>query len=150
MKSTIQVAAFLKRNYPEYSSLDRASFLPWLEFYIENKRCGVVTNQGRIVGVGLFRTMHNLDEWFQPFHQNDFGNYLFVDCVVAKSKEAMKALWNLVWHLSGPRAYIAFQRFKYGHDLRVYPFSRFHNHMTRSFYGRRRNSSPSTGATAAA
>jgi hypothetical protein len=94
--------------------------------------------------------MHDLNRWHESYHHEDSGKYIFVDCVVALSKESMKSLWNLLWHLSGPRAFISFQRYKYGHDLRVYPFFRFHKHMTRSFYGRRRNSSPSTRAATAA
>lgn len=100
MSDLIQTAAFLKRHLKAIQRMGcsrhaRENLLMWLAHHDAKKHICRIENNGKIMAVGIARSIEMIGDDRFPFNESSTGKILYVDQVAAKENLAFKML--LVW-----------------------------------------------------
>ena len=98
----------------------------WLEWCVWHGHCGLAMNKGQLVGVGIGRPIHHINDADRYYSVDYQGPLLWIDLVASTNPVGMKTVWQMALDRFGERQWVAFYRFKEQlKKAHVYDFERF-------------------------
>jgi len=96
-----------------------------LQWYMNNKLCGIATEDGEIKGVACVRFLKQTEDGLEPYKHDPDGQITWVELVVSEAGGAVASLFRLLWDRYGKRPYVAYQRGLKNGRIRTYPVKMF-------------------------
>lgn len=96
-----------------------------LQWYMNNKLCGVITEDGRIMGLACVRFVRQAEDGLVPYKNDPDGNITWVELVVSEAGGSIASLFRLLWDRYGKRPLVAYQRGLKNGKIRTYPIRLF-------------------------
>ena len=123
-KHTISVAAFIKRHWEGAKEWHRDSLLPWVQWYVNNKRSFVVADGEKIQAVALTRFVNTVHEAEEEYCDTN-GNVVHCDLAVSRHSLGMKGVFTLMILQHGKgREFLSWTRNKYNNRISIQPMAR--------------------------
>lgn len=98
-----------------------------IQWYMNNRLCGVAGSEGRILGVALIRFLRNPDDGDKPYMHEPDGNWNWVELVVADAGVAISSLFDLLFSTYGKKPFVAFRRgLRKNGEIKKYTIEMFH------------------------
>jgi hypothetical protein len=125
------MAAFLKRNCKRIKATSsgkrgRENLLMWLAWHSARyNACAIQDEKGKLVAVGVARTITDVVDARFPFKNDESGKLLYVEQVAATSNEGFKALLKYVQKRWSHCDKIMFHRSKNGSSNNIYSMQDF-------------------------
>jgi hypothetical protein len=91
---TVSIAAFVKRHYPAFQSMDRDKLMGFLQWFVDRGALACAVQRGRIVAIGMVRPVASEAEAEQPYVWNPWGACLFCELAVSIHRRGMEAVWG--------------------------------------------------------
>lgn len=135
MKTPIQIAAFIKRHWPACRLTPRDILVSWVEWYVNDGRCGVVLFRGKIIGVGLVRLLEEKKQQVNEYAHFEGGEIAWIELVVCKQRRAMQALWGLMLGRCKGVTQVGWKRRKYTARMRLLPLESVSPKLLGGAYG---------------
>lgn len=126
-----EIAALVRERVPTVLGWPAERLEEWIAWYATRDLLGLVTREGRIVGVGMARPVRP-GQGERHYAMDWQGDTVWIDCAVATDRAATRDLWFLLVHRFGPRTWVGYHRAKHGGRKRREPFDRFINRFFRS------------------
>ncbi len=120
--NTLGIAAYIKRHWKPARKWDRSQLVPWVDWFLSDNRLGVIQHDGRVIGVGLARTLSTEDEHNNMYAHKEDGPIAWVDLVITQDPKVSQLLWRLMVKRFGAKQVLGFQR-----DMKCSSKPRFHN-----------------------
>ena len=96
-----------------------------LQWYMNNKLCGIATENGEIRGVACVRFLEQAEDGLVPYKHEPNGRVTWVELVVADKGVAIASLFNLLWDKYGRRPLVAYRRGLKNGKTRTYSITMF-------------------------
>ena len=119
-----ELSALILAEIPEVRAWPEGRLRQWLAWYATRDLLGIVTRDGRIVGVGCARPVKPGQEE-RDYAMEWQGDTVWIDLAVATDRAATRDLWFLLTHRFGPREWIGYSRAKRGGRSCRQPFDTF-------------------------
>ena len=114
-KSTIQAAAFIKRNWKGCKTWSREGLLRWVQWFADSGRLIAMREGGKIVGVALFRFIDSEKDIRASEYTDTGGDICYIALCVSKAKRVIRALYTILWNAGlSSRKLVCWARDKYG------------------------------------
>lgn len=106
--SAREVAEWVAPRMEGWEDVDHCTKV--IQWYMNNRMCGVAGSCGKIMGVALIRFLGKPEDSSDPYRHEPDGQWNWVDLVVADISEAVASLLDLLFLTYGRRPYVAFRR----------------------------------------
>ena len=124
MITILKVAAFLRRHHEPCRRWPKPNLLAWLRWIWALDAVAVVTEHGRLTGVGIARPVNAIEDGRDFYQWHPHGTILWVDLAAALNPQATALLLKQARERWGERAFVAFHRRKWARHL-VMPWRNF-------------------------
>jgi hypothetical protein len=113
-KSTIQAAAFIKRNWKGCKSWKKDRLLGWVQWFASHGRMIGIREGGKIAGVALFRFVDYEKDIATSEYTDTDGDICYIALCVSKAKRIIRALYTILWNAGlSSRRLVCWARDKY-------------------------------------
>lgn len=97
-KSTIEAAAFIKRNWKGCKTWKKDGLLSFVQWFANHSRMLAIREGGRIKSVLLFRLVDKADDVTESDFGDTGGALCYISLCVSKGKKFLDAMYPMLWY----------------------------------------------------
>jgi len=129
-RTTRYISAFLRRYWSQCQAWPDENLNAWVQWFVNNDRCLMVTDRRRILSVTLFRCVHKAEQVMDPYLDTG-GPVAYIDLTVARETRGMKACYNLLRDKVGKFVtHICWIRAKHGNRFSIVTLNSAARHLS--------------------
>ena len=102
-RMTHYMAAFLRRKWKNCKAWPNASLLAWVQWFVDNNRYLLVSENKRIISLGLYRRVKNAED-LERAYADDGGPIIYIDVLCSNGGRGLKGSFNSLLRKEGDTA----------------------------------------------